>query len=61
MALIPVALALVAGFALYVFVVVAFLLDLGLVVEAVDLAETAAAATRRDAVVFEDIAIRVGR
>ena len=54
--LVALPLALVAGLALYVFVVVTFLLDLRLVVEAVDLAETEAAAARADA----DIAIRVG-
>jgi hypothetical protein len=60
-ALVPAAFTLLAGFALEVevFATVAFLADLDLVTEAVDLAETGAGA-RGDAEVFEDIAVRVG-
>lgn len=50
-----------AAFTLWVaaFAVGAFLADLGLVTEDVDLAETGAGAARGDADVFEDIMMRV--
>lgn len=62
-ALVVVALALGAAFALDTgfLTVAAFLVDLGLVADPVDLADTGAGAGSGDAEVFEDIAVRVKR